>query len=96
MNKNEEILTNSNHGLNLTDRKNLIIYGVKKIENFDNEEFIMETNMGMLTVKGNNLELVKLDTQQGNISIKGTVDSLEYSKDKKNKDQQGFISRLFK
>ena len=96
MDKIEEISSTSNHGLSLTDRKSLLLYGVKKIENFDNEEFIMETNMGMLTVKGENLELIKLDTQQGNISIKGNVDSLEYSKEKKNNNQQSLISRLFK
>ncbi len=96
MDKNEEISLKSNHGLNLTERKNLLIYGVKKIENFDNEEFIMDTNMGMLTVKGEDLELIKLDTQQGNISIKGLINSLEYSQDKKNKDQNGLMSRLFK
>ena len=95
MDKNEEI-SKCNHGLSLTERKNLLIYGVKKIENFDNEEFIMETNMGLLTIKGEDLELIKLDTQQGNISIKGSINSLEYSQDKKNKEQNGLISRIFK
>ena len=55
----------------------------------------METNMGLLTVRGNNLELIKLDTSQGNISIKGIIDSLEYSKDN-SKEKHGVISRLFK
>ena len=96
MEKNEEISIKSNHGISLTERKNLLIYGVKKIENFDNEEFIMETNMGLLTIKGEDLELIKLDTQQGNISIKGTINSMEYSEDKKKKEQSGLMSRLFK
>ena len=95
MDKTEESLVKNNHGVNLIDRKSLLIYGVKKIENFDNEEFIMETNMGLLTVRGNNLELIKLDTSQGNISIKGIIDSLEYSKDN-SKEKHGVISRLFK
>ena len=94
MEKKEEIYTS--HNLSLNDRKNLSISGVKRIENFDNEEFVMETVMGLLTVKGDNLELIKLDTLQGNISIKGKVDSLEYSSDIKNKSNQGIINRLFK
>ena len=94
MEKKEEIYTS--HNLSLNDRKNLSISGVKRIENFDNEEFVMETVMGLLTVKGDNLELIKLDTLQGNISIKGKIDSLEYSSDIKNKSNQGIINRLFK
>ena len=94
MEKKEEIYTS--HNLSLNDRKNLSISGVKRIENFDNEEFVMETVMGLLTVKGDNLELIKLDTLQGNISIKGKIDSLEYSSDIKNKTNQGIINRLFK
>ncbi len=94
MEKKEEIYIS--HNLSLNDRKNLSISGVKRIENFDNEEFVMETVMGLLTVKGDNLELIKLDTLQGNISIKGKIDSLEYSSDIKNKSNQGIINRLFK
>ena len=94
MEKKEEIYIS--HNLSLNDRKNLNISGVKRIENFDNEEFVMETVMGLLTVKGDNLELIKLDTLQGNISIKGKIDSLEYSSDIKNKTNQGIINRLFK
>ena len=95
MEKNEEIVK-GNHIINITDRKNLFISGVKKIENFDNEEFVMETNMGLLTIKGNNLELIKLDTLQGNINIKGNLDSMEYLQDKKSKEKQGVFTRLFK
>ena len=96
MDKKEEIHVNYNHGITINDRRNLVISGVKRIENFDNEEFVIETVMGLLTVKGDNLELIKLDTLQGNISIKGKIDSLEYSSDIKTKNNQGIINRLFK
>ena len=51
----------------------MIITGVKKIENFDSEQFLLETIMGFMVIKGSELELVKLDTLQGNVSIKGNV-----------------------
>ena len=96
MNNKEETIAKYNHGINISDRTNLNISGVKRIENFDNEEFVIVTVMGILTVKGNNLELIKLDTLQGNISIKGKIDSLEYKDDIKVKNNQGIINRLFK
>ena len=71
METKEAIINNYNHSITITERKNLLITGVKKIENFDSEEFLLETVMGFLVVKGEDLELVKLDTLAGNVSIKG-------------------------
>lgn len=86
----------NNHNINITDRNLLFVTGIIKIENFDDEEFEMVTNMGNLTVKGNELELVKLDTSQGNISIKGNINSLEYSQNNKIKNSSGLFNKLFK
>ena len=74
----------------------MIISGIKKIDNFDSEEFVIDTNMGILTVKGENLEIIKLDTIQGNISIKGKINSLDYIDDMKEKESKGVFNRLFK
>ena len=97
MEKLDDAITNYNHGITLVERKSLIVTGVKKIENFDDEEFLMETIMGFLIVKGAGLELIKLDTMQGNVSIKGIIKGLNYVEDVKQKDkEQGIFNRLFK
>jgi len=58
---------------------------------------MLETNMGYLVIKGNELELVKLDTMQGNVSIKGLVISYSYVDDYKNKNKENSVfNRLFK
>ena len=82
----KEIIT-SNHSVSINERKSISITGVKKIDSFDNEEFLMDTVMGY----------VKLDTFQGNVSIKGKINSLSYieGSGKKNKDS-GVFSKLFK
>ena len=97
MEKENGALNTYNHSINLLERKNLIITGVKKIENFDNLHFLLETNMGFVVVKGEQLELIKLDTMAGNISIKGTINSINYLLEnaKKNKEDSVF-NRLFK
>ena len=99
MEKTDDTINNYNHGITLVERKSLIVTGVKKIENFDDEEFLMETSMGFLIVKGEELELIKLDTMQGNVSIKGNIKGLNYIEDIKNKDkskEQSIFNRLFK
>ena len=57
----------------------------------------METTLGFLVIKGEDLEIIKLDTYQGNISIKGKIDSLGYFEEnaKKNKDDS-ILTKLFK
>ncbi len=99
MEKTDDTINNYNHGITLVERKSLIVTGVKKIENFDDEEFLMETSMGFLIVKGEELELIKLDTVKGNVSIKGTIKGLNYIEDIKNKEknkEQSIFNRLFK
>jgi sporulation protein YabP len=94
MDKTDAVLT---HAVTLGERSNLTISGVKKIDSFDNEEFLMETSMGYLMIKGENLEIVKLDTYQGNVNIKGKINGLNYIEDIKTKDKEdGVFNRLFK
>ena len=93
----EKELNNFNHSINVVERKNILITGVKKVDSFDNEEFLIETIMGYLALKGEELELVKLDTLQGTVTIKGYVISFDYLDDNKKKEKEGnILSRLFK
>ena len=97
MDKVKEMESSFNHGISIAERKNILVTGVKKIESFDNEEFLMDTTLGFLIIKGRELEIIKLDTYQGNVSIKGSVDSLSYvSGDSKKKSEESFINKLFK
>ena len=96
MDKNDEHKIINNNEISLSNRNKLFISGVTKIDNFDNNEFVMNTTMGILIIRGDSLELIKLDTIQGNISIKGNVDSIEYKNSMKQKNNQGIINRLFK
>lgn len=83
-----------NHNITVNERKNIIITGVKKIDSFDNQEFLLETTMGPIIIKGEDLEIIKLDTYQGSVSIKGIVNSLTYSET--TKKEEGVFSKLFK
>ena len=90
-----EISSNLNHSFSVSERKNIIISGVVKIESFDNEEFLLETVQGYMLIKGENLEVIKLDTYQGNVTIKGKIDSISYIEES-NKKESSVFSKLFK
>ena len=90
-------ITNYNHVITMNERKNINISGVKKIDSFDNEEFLLETTMGYIVIKGEGLEIIKLDTYQENVSIKGKVNSLIYMENLNKKEkEEGIFSKLFK
>ena len=91
-----DTISSLTHGVTLSERKNIIITGVKKIDSFDEDEFYLETTMGDLVIKGEELEIIKLDTYQGNVSIKGKVDSLSYTENGKKNKENGVFNKLFK
>lgn len=93
----KDLITNYNHTITINERKNINISGVKKIDSFDNEEFLLETTMGYIVIKGESLEIIKLDTYQGNVAIKGKVNSLVYMENSGKKEkEEGIFSKLFK
>ncbi len=83
------------HEIKLIDRGLIYLTGINKIISFDSEEFLMESVMGVVLLKGEGLEIVKLDTHDGVVSIKGMINSFVYD-DGKKKDNESFIGKLFK
>ena len=83
--------------IKMDDRKRVSLTGLKKLVSFSPEEFVMETNLGPLVLKGSNLEIVKLDTFQGNVTIKGKINSLTYTENNNKKTkEENILSKLFK
>lgn len=85
-----------NHSITLNERKSINITGVKKIDSFDESEFLLETIMGYITLKGEELEIIKLDTYQGNVSIKGKINGLTYMESPNKKEKESMLNKLFK
>ena len=96
MNKDTDKLELLNHSISITERQNIQISGITKRDSFDNEEFLLETSAGPLGIKGKDLEIIKLDTYEGTIMIKGVVDAFSYFDTGKSKKENSIITKLFK
>ena len=96
MEKILDSIVTSTHDVKISDRSQLYMTGIKKIDSFDNEEFLMDTALGTLLLKGEGLELVKLDTHDGNVSIKGKIISFTYLDGEGKQDKESFFTKLFK
>ncbi|WP_404802395.1 sporulation protein YabP [Bacillus shivajii] len=84
------------HSVTLHGRKTLEITGVKQVESFDNEEFLLETVMGFLSIRGNHLQMKNLDVDEGHVSISGRIDDLVYLDDHHGEKTKGLFGKLFK
>lgn len=96
MDKEMDNLMIGSHELRISDRREIFLTGIKKITSFDNEEFLMESNMGVILLKGHGLEILKLDTHDGNVKIKGKINSFTYLDGENKQNNEGFFSKLFK
>lgn len=92
---NSSVVTNQYGEIKIVDRKRINLSGIKKIVSFNPEEFLIESTLGIILLKGEDLEIIKLDTTDGILSIKGRFNSINYMDSNKNKESS-IIARLFK
>ncbi len=96
MNKETDKLELMNHNINIVERQSISISGITRIDSFDDEEFLLETSLGPLGIKGKDLEIIKLDTYEGTILIKGVINAFSYLDSNDSKKENKMLTRLFK
>ena len=67
------------HSVVIQDREKISITGARDIENFDERETVLDTELGRLTIRGRDLRMERLSTDDGGLVIHGQIDALEYS-----------------
>ena len=93
----ERMAAQKAHKIIISNRKSSVLNGVIDVLSFDVGEILLETELGMLMIKGNDLHVNRLTLEKGEIDIEGRIDSLTYS-EVKNVSKQGesLLGRLFK
>jgi sporulation protein YabP len=86
-----------NHRLILNDRTGMNLSGVKDVISFDVSQVLLETEAGMLMIKGEDLHVSRLMLEEGEVDVEGRVDSLVYSEvTSYAKKAENLFGRLFK
>lgn len=67
------------HRMTMTNRRNCTINGVNDVLSFDIHEILLETEQGMLMIKGDDLHVSRLTLEKGEVDVDGRIDSLTYS-----------------
>ena len=80
----------------LENRRKLNISGVNDVLSFDDQVVIVDTELGLLTIKGDNLRITKLSLDTSEIIVEGDIISLNYSENSNEKNAGSFLSKIFK
>ena len=89
--KSMSSMTNVIQNIVLENREKLNITGVLDVLSFDDQIVILETELGLLTVKGENLRINKSE-----VTIDGTIYQLAYSEKDSMEKGGGFLGKIFK
>ena len=98
----EDIKSNINNSTNvvqnviLENREKLSISGVLDVLSFDDQIVILETELGLLTIKGDNLRINKLSLDTAEVIIDGEVYNIGYSEKDTNQKSGGFLGKIFR
>ena len=93
----EEKISRRPHHLDLMTRGTGSVTGIQDVVAFDENQIVLDTDMGLLTVKGKGLHVSRLTLEKGEVDIEGTVDSLVYSSNETYRKQgESLFARLFK
>lgn len=85
------------HKMTLLNRRTCNLTGVNDVLSFDVNEIILETDQGMLMIKGNELHVNRLTLDKGEVDVEGKIDSFTYSEQVGiGAKGESFFGRLFK
>lgn len=81
----------------LENREKLSVSGVIDVESFNDENIVVETELGILVIRGEDLHISKLNLDNSELNVEGDIISLEYSDSEGSKSKGlGFLGRMFK
>ncbi len=93
MNKTDKVITNQN--IIMENREKVSVTGVIDIHSFDDELVLAQTDLGILTIKGDDLKMNKLNLENNELIIEGKIIAVAYS-DINNNKKTGIMNKLFK
>ena len=95
--KNSIQKSNIIQNLILESREKLNITGALDVLSFDDQVVMIDTELGLLTVKGENIRINKLSLDTSEVIVDGEISSLTYSQKVPEKNGgTSLLSKIFK
>ena len=92
----EDKIINKSHKITITNRKIGTFTGILDVLSFDIAEILLETELGMLHIKGKDLHVNRLNLEKGEVDIEGMIEAFSYSQIPTTaKKQESFLGKFF-
>ena len=93
----EDKIISRQHKITMQNRSQGSITGIQDVVSFDENQIVLDTDMGLLTIKGKDLHVSRLTLEKGEVDLAGSIDSLVYSSNTAyRKSGESVFNRLFK
>ncbi len=80
----------------LFSRKRMELTGICEVEGFTENEMILSSDLGMISLEGRDMKIVSFSTESGVIKITGEFSGFYYYTKSQKSEKNGIFSRLFK
>jgi len=93
----KKLIRSRTHTVMIENRERVTITGVEDVDSFNEEEVILVTEAGYITVTGQDLHISKLNLDEGQLIVDGLILGMDYSDHEELRSKgAGFLSRLFR
>ena len=84
------------HALTLKNRQEGVVTGVRDVCSFNENEILLSTEAGRLSIKGEGLHVKRLNLEKGEADIEGQVASFTYLNKHTGKKEESLLKRMFR
>ncbi|MBO4940695.1 MAG: sporulation protein YabP [Clostridia bacterium] len=83
------------HNVTMEERRNMTVSGVEDVDSFDEDKIVAYTTEGVMTIKGAEMRINRLNVEKGEMEIEGEIDSIEYAEGHKS-EKGSFFGKIFR
>jgi sporulation protein YabP len=92
----KKIPERDHQNITLRDRKKLLITGVHNVDSFNEELIVVDSELGLIVIRGADMHINKLDVESAALDVEGEIAVIEYVDQTAPQRKSGFLSGLFR
>lgn len=96
MAEEKKIPERDHQNITLRDRKKLLITGVHNVDSFNEECIVVDSELGLIVIRGMDMHINKLDVESAALDVEGEIVVIEYVDQTAPQRKTGFLSGLFR
>ena len=88
--------SNVPHKVVIDDRAKIVITAVEDVDSFNENEVILLSGQGFITITGDDLHISKLNLDDGQLVVSGNIQSVDYADHEEERSKRGVFGKVFR